>query len=113
MYSNESFIPPENVLIENEELTCNINFSVKNKRFESFKLTQFSWFYKLVKTVSWVLRINQIWTNKVISKNKIKANCTELTTSDTSNAKLEICTEACTEGNASNRIQTIATRTIS
>ena len=61
-----------------------------NERFEScFKWSQFVSFFKLVKTVSWVLKIKQIWMNKVISKNKIKTNCTELTTSDISYAKLE------------------------
>ena len=91
LYSDEYFIPTETVLIEYGGLTCNVNFSVKNKSFEyCFKWTQFSSFYKLVKTVSWVLKIKQTWTNKVISKNKVKANCTNLTTSDISEAKRDI-----------------------
>ena len=91
LYSDESFTPPETVQIENEEPTRNVNSGVKNERSEScFKWIQFSSFYKLVKTVSWVLRIKQIWTNKVISKDKDKASCTELTTSDIPKAELEI-----------------------
>ena len=42
LYGHESFIQPETNLIENEELTCNINSSVKNERLEScVKWTQF------------------------------------------------------------------------